>query len=343
MRWVWRAAARPGLFPALCSHARRGGARFEARRLLPPRNRPNTRALAPPPTTHPPAPAEVGDASNARALFERALTEEPNRRSAPLWERYLALEWDLGDATTALRLEKRAREALGVDGGGGGGGGGGGAAKGLQLQMLLLRYECLDLLPVPPAQRQYVQYLIGKGPPPPGFDRAAGRAGAAAAAGGAAPGAAGAGAGTPAPQQQQHAGPGPGPGAGPGPGGAGPGGRPGAGGTPVGGLISGVLPWAVEEFLNRLPPPQLLDGPMPDVSVLVDAFINTDFDSPAVRQALLTDAAAAAAGGPRGLKRELEDDDDGGRGGGPGAPGGGPRDMYRMRVKQRARAVAGGE
>jgi len=272
---------------------------------------------------------EVGDINNARALFERALTEEPNRRSAALWERYLALEFDQGDLQSALRLEKRAREALGLDGGGSSGssGSGGGGGKGLQLQLLLLRYAFLDTLPCAPSQRQYLQHLMGKGPPPPGFDRAA-RAGAgAAAAPGATPGATGG--SHPGDAMQPP-----------------PGGQPPArqGATPVGGLFSGVLPWVVEEFLNRLPPPQLLDGPMPDVSVLVDAFINTDFDSPAVRQALLIDpvnAAAAAAGGGaaaagnaaaggRGVKREMEDEEDG--------LGGGARDAYRMRLKQRARA-----
>ena len=88
---------------------------------------------------------------------------------------------------------------------------------------------------------------------------------------------------------------------------------------------------------------------MPDVAVLVDAFITTDFDSPAVRQALLVDAAAEAlapagggggAGGPRGAKRELDDGGDGGIGGA-GGVGGGARDAYRMRLKQRARM--GGE
>jgi hypothetical protein len=48
-----------------------------------------------PPRCGPPAP-DVGDAANARALFERVLSEEANRRCAPLWERYLAFEFEMG-------------------------------------------------------------------------------------------------------------------------------------------------------------------------------------------------------------------------------------------------------
>lgn len=261
-------------------------------------------------------------------MFERALTEEPNRRSIPLWERYVTLEFDLGDLQSALRLEKRAREALGLDGGGAGGGaaGGGaaagaaGGAKGLQLQLLLLRYEYFGVLPVAPNQRQYIQHLVGKGPPPPGFEKGAAKRGAGGSdAGGVGEGAAGGGAGA------QGAGAGV----------AVP--APRVGTTPVGGLFSGTLPWVVEEFLNRLPPPQYLDGPMPDVSVLVDAFMNTDFDSPAVRQALLIDpeAAAGAVGPGRGVKRDMEEEE--------GYGAGGARDMYRMRIKQRTRVASGAD
>jgi hypothetical protein len=287
------------------------------------------------------APPEVGDANNARALFERALTEEPNRRSAALWERYLALEFEVGDLHSALRLEKRAREALGLDGSSTSGSGGdkaAGGGRGLQLQLLLLRYEFGDSLPCAPSQRQYLLHLMGRGPPPAGFDRAAravagGAGGAGGTAGPAGDAAGPAGAGGPG-------------GGGPGPGG--PGGGRAVGSTPVGGLFSGVLPWVVEEFLNRLPPPELLDGPMPDVAVLVDAFINTDFDSPAVRQALLIDPVAAAAGGggggggsgggaggaaARGVKRDLEEEEE---------AVGGARDAYRMRLKSRARAGGDG-
>jgi cleavage stimulation factor subunit 3 len=53
--------------------------------------------------------ADVGDVDNARALFERVLTEDANRKSVLLWERYLAFEFEMGDLQSALRLEKRAR------------------------------------------------------------------------------------------------------------------------------------------------------------------------------------------------------------------------------------------
>lgn len=55
------------------------------------------------------AAADVGDVDNTRALFERVLTEEANRKSVLLWERYLQFEFEMGDLQSALRLEKRAR------------------------------------------------------------------------------------------------------------------------------------------------------------------------------------------------------------------------------------------
>jgi hypothetical protein len=115
-----------------------------------------------------------------RALYERVLTEEANRKSSLLWEHYLAFEFEMGDLQSALRLEKRAREALGdtLSGAGGGGGGGGatpapaaagGSARNMQL--LLLRYQFGGAAPCPPAQRQYLEYILGRGAAPAGFAR----------------------------------------------------------------------------------------------------------------------------------------------------------------------------
>lgn len=100
-------------------------------------------------------------------LFERVLTEEANRKSAALWEHYLAFEFEMGDLQSALRLEKRAREALGDATGAPAGAG----ASARNIQLLLLRYQFGDSCPCPPGQKQYLEYLMGKGPPPPGFER----------------------------------------------------------------------------------------------------------------------------------------------------------------------------
>jgi hypothetical protein len=42
-------------------------------------------------------PADIGDIDNTRALYERVLTEETNRKSTKLWEHYLAFEFEMGD------------------------------------------------------------------------------------------------------------------------------------------------------------------------------------------------------------------------------------------------------
>jgi len=111
--------------------------------------------------------ADIGDIDNARALYERVLTEDTNRKSTKLWEHYLAFEFEMGDLQTALRLEKRAREALGEAPGAPAGGG----ASARNIQLLLLRYQFNESLPCPPGQRLYLEYLMGRGPPPPGFEK----------------------------------------------------------------------------------------------------------------------------------------------------------------------------
>lgn len=73
----------------------------------------------------------------------------------------------VGDLQTALRLEKRAREALGEAPGAPAGGG----ASARNIQLLLLRYQFNDSLPCAPGQRVYLEYLMGRGPAPPGFEK----------------------------------------------------------------------------------------------------------------------------------------------------------------------------
>jgi hypothetical protein len=111
--------------------------------------------------------ADIGDIDNARALYERVLIEDTNRKSTKLWEHYLAFEFEMGDLQTALRLEKRAREALGEAPGAPAGGG----ASARNIQLLLLRYQFNESLPCPPGQRVYLEYLMGRGPAPAGFEK----------------------------------------------------------------------------------------------------------------------------------------------------------------------------
>lgn len=111
--------------------------------------------------------ADIGDVDNTRALYERVLTEDKNRKSTKLWEHYLAFEFEMGDLQAALRLEKRAREALGEAPGVPAGGG----SSARNIQLLLLRYKFNDIFPCPSGQRDYLEFLMGRGPPPPGFEK----------------------------------------------------------------------------------------------------------------------------------------------------------------------------
>lgn len=237
---------------------------------------------------------------NTRALFERTLTEDANRKSAMLWERYLAFEFEMGDLQSALRLEKRAREALGETGSAGAG-----AARNMQL--LLLRYEFLESWPCPPGHKQYLAYLLNKGPAPPGFDkqrrggiRGDSDVGDRADRGredsepnwrgsrsrGEGDGADGTGAGGPAHEGQK----------------------------PMGGAS------LLDRFLHDLPKGEYLDGPLPDLNLVVDTLMGMEDEPTTGRDSVL------------GFKREYDGDDE-------GVPG---RDVYRMRAKQRARMAGDG-
>ena len=80
----------------------------------------------------------VGDLSNARSLFERALTETPDAETAPLWDAFIALEAECGGFSTVASLQARRREILKE------------AAAEDPLDAMntaLLRYKFLDLYP----------------------------------------------------------------------------------------------------------------------------------------------------------------------------------------------------
>ena len=238
--------------------------------------------------------------NNARALFERVLNEDANRKSAQLWERYLAFEFEMGDLSSALTLEKRAREALGEAGSSSSA-----ASSGRNMHLLLLRYQFGDVWPCTGDQKQYLQYIMGKGPPPAGYERRraskaddGGDSAAAAAAGPAAGGSGGGGAaaGDGSSRRQMENG---------------------------GDAGLGHNPGALLRFIEMLPEAPLLDGPLPNLDIMFDAMQLAD----------QMDGQDAFLGGA-GMKREFEGDDDNeGMGQGHGVA----RDMYRMRAKQRAR------
>eukprot|EP00775_Hariotina_reticulata_P002070 gene2070-2390_t len=251
---------------------------------------------------------DVGDVDNARALFERTLTEDANRKSVLLWERYLSFEFEMGDLQSALRLEKRAREALGELGGAAG------ASAARNIQLLLLRYQFLDSWACPPGQKQYLMYLMGKGPAPPGFERQRARG-------------AGAGLGGSDAGDDRSVGVN--------------GGKGSMGGDDLAGDRShwrggsseawkdgaagdgqGSMPPPLERFIMSLPPDNYLDGPLPDLNLVVDSLYSID-----------EDGGGDGIGEARGIKREFEDEEVGTLGAGPG------RDIYRLRAKQRARAM----
>jgi hypothetical protein len=200
-----------------------------------------------------------------------------------------------------LLLLLSCREALGELSGAPGAG----AARNIQL--LLLRYQFLDSYACPPGQQQYLLYLMNKGPAPAGFERQR--------RGGAAGSDAGDGTGRDSRDDRERDGRYEGRGGGDGWSPAVPGER--------GDMRSGppsALPPLLDRFLSMLPAPEYLDGPVPDLNLVVDTLLG-----------MPDDEHAAAAGG---VKREHEGEEHD-MGGGPG------RDIFRMRAKQRARLAAG--
>lgn len=51
----------------------------------------------------PPAPPGLGDLANARALFERALTDTPADTAPRLWDAFLRFEYEVG-TTAAIQV-----------------------------------------------------------------------------------------------------------------------------------------------------------------------------------------------------------------------------------------------
>lgn len=184
------------------------------------------------------------------------------------------------------------REALGELSGANAGAGAGAARN---IQLLLLRYQFLDTWACTPGQQQYLMYLLGKAPAPQGFEKQ--RRGTGGPGGEAGDGRDGS---TARDREDRGAGWSPGH----------QGDRDGRGGA-------SVLPPLLGRFLESLPKEQFLDGPLPDLNLVVDTLYGMDED----------DNTGGYTG--VGVKRELDGDEH--DMGGPG------RDIFRMRAKQRAR------
>jgi len=97
------------------------------------------------------------------------------------------------------------------------------------------------------------------------------------------------------------------------------------------------MPPLLDRFFGSLPAPQYLDGPLPDLNLVVDALMEVDQFVPADLEGMAPPLGPDGVGHGGGMKREYE--------AGPGADddlmfagGMGPgRDVYRQRVRQKAR------
>lgn len=94
------------------------------------------------------------------------------------------------------------------------------------------------------------------------------------------------------------------------------------------------MPPLLDRFIGSLPAPQYLDGPLPDLNLVVDALMEVDQVIPADLE-LLGPPMGPDGMGHGGMKRDYDV--------GPGAEddlmyGMGPgKDVYRQRVRQKAR------
>ena len=94
----------------------------------------------------------------------------------------------------------------------------------------------------------------------------------------------------------------------------------------------------LDRFLSALPAPQYLDGPLPDLNLVVDALMEVDQFVPPDLEGMPPPMGPDCMGhGGGGMKRDYDAgpgmDDDIMFGGGMG-PG---KDVYRQRIRQKAR------
>jgi hypothetical protein len=114
-------------------------------------------------------------------LFERAVAATAAESAAPLWDAYVAFEYDVGTLAAAAAVEQRRTEATAalreaaaaaaagatLDGKTAAAAAAGAAAEGLQheaLRLALLKYSVQQLFPGSEVQRLYMERLMGQAP-----------------------------------------------------------------------------------------------------------------------------------------------------------------------------------
>lgn len=120
----------------------------------------------------------LGDVPNTRTLYERALTATAPEVARPLWDAYLAFEYDVGTLAAAAAVEQRRSEAAAalqeaaaaaaagamLDVKAAGAAGGAAAPAHEALQLALLKYQVLGLWPASEVQQLYFERLLGQAP-----------------------------------------------------------------------------------------------------------------------------------------------------------------------------------
>ncbi|GAB4817721.1 hypothetical protein N2152v2_004767 [Parachlorella kessleri] len=247
----------------------------------------------------------LGDLPNARALFERALTDTSPEAAPQLWDAFLRFEYEVGTTAAIQSVEQRRREAVG-------------RPTHDPLQVVLLKHKVLGLWPASGLQQQHFQRLLGLLPPleaPPDSEQPRGRdhehRGERAERGERDR--------SPRPARDRHHSPPPhrhqpqpSPQRG---GGGGAGfalGGPGGEAEPI-----RQFPPELGAFMTQLPPPHAVEGPLPDVDLVIDVLVKADLTPDGIT------AHELAAARERRRQRRIAEQQQGG--GGPPHAGGGPR------------------
>lgn len=91
---------------------------------------------------------DLGDVNNARALFERVLTDEANAKRRQLWERYVKFESEYGSIQAVMQVLARVHEKVGSS-----------TEDGLHLA--LARYRVGSTWPCTADQRMHLETVLG--------------------------------------------------------------------------------------------------------------------------------------------------------------------------------------
>ena len=128
---------------------------------------------------HSPCPPGLGDIPNTRALFERALGATAPADAAPLWDAYLAFEYDVGSLAAATAVEQRRTEAAAAAREAAAAAAAAAALDGKAapaqpppaqqahetLRLALLKYRVLGLWPASEVQQAHYERLLGAAAP----------------------------------------------------------------------------------------------------------------------------------------------------------------------------------